>query len=215
MDQKQFEHIDVNLEDEQRRLLCWMIESERAIPTEQHGSFWILELSGDAFLFHRYILERPPVRKGDLRTLAENSVLRRTYDDRTQGYELTPRGRSYYAELKRRDGAPVEKITREIRSYLETEAFQASFPRAYGFWRAAEDELWGADSEGSLTKIGHTCREALQAFAAHAVERIGLSDINTDPAKTIIRIRAVARPPTRGWRPSGVPTMRSSHTGEL
>lgn len=189
MDQKQFERIDANLEDEQRRLLCWMVESERAIPTEQHGSFWILELSGDAFLFHRHILQRPPVRKGDLRTLAENSLLRRTYDDGSQGYELTPRGRNYYSELKRQDGAPVERITREVRNYLETEAFQINFARAYEFWRTAEDDLWGADSEGSLTKIGHACREAMQAFAAQAVEHVGVTDVGTDPAKTIARIR--------------------------
>jgi hypothetical protein len=191
MDDKRLAHIDSNLEDEQRRLLCWMVESERTIPSEQHGTFWLVEASGESFLIHHHIAERPRVRPGDLASLAENSVLRRIYDGGSKGYEITPRGRSYYAALKQQAGEPIQKITQEVRSYLDAETFQVGFPTAYERWRSAENDLWSAESEGNLTKIGHACREAMQAFAANAVELLGITDTSPDPAKTVARIRAV------------------------
>ena len=42
-----------------------------------------------------------------------------------------------------------------------------------------------------MTRIGHTCREALQAFASSLAERSGVPDMPSNPAKTVDRIKAV------------------------
>jgi len=40
------------------------------------------------------------------------------------------------------------------------------FRAAYDRWSEAADRLWGAETPGEFTDIGHACREAIQAFAA-------------------------------------------------
>ena len=184
------------VEDEQRDLLSWMVEGERSLPADQHGSFLLGGSLEGTFLLHPFLGERPSVRKGDLEALTDNGLLRR--DVSSSGdplYDITPQGRRYYAEMKRRAGEATVVIEQEIRSFLDADAFSRAFPDAYQRWREAEEELWGADDVAQMTRIGHACREALQAFASALAERSGARDVPSDPARTVARIRAVLDTP--------------------
>jgi hypothetical protein len=181
----------IYLEDEQRKLLSWMVESEQLLPPEQHGPFYLFTMMDKSFLLNNHIAERPQVRPGDLNTLAEHGLLRRTYARKSHGYEIKPQGRRYYTEMMRRAGAAAVHVEVAVRQHLDSASFQSRFPVAYERWRVAEDALWDADSEEQYTKIGHGCREAIQEFAATIADECGVTDTPDDPAKTVIRIRTV------------------------
>ena len=190
MDSTSFDGI--YLEGEQQNLLSWMVESERALPKEQHGPFILLSMMDGYFLLHAHLGERPGIRPGDLDTLAENGLLRLGYSgggDKT--YEITPLGRRYYGETKSRAGEAIENIQAEVHRYLEADSFRASFPKAYDRWREAADELWSAETEGQFTEIGHICRESLQLFATALTGKAAFANVSIDPANTVTRIRAV------------------------
>jgi len=189
----------MHVDGEQRDLLSWMVEGERSLPGDQHGSFLLGATLGGSFLLHPFLGERPGVRRGDLETLADSGLLRRYVNSSGDPlYDITPQGRRYYAEMKRRDRAATAGIEQEIRSFLDADAFSRAFPDAYQRWREAEEALWGADDVGQMTRIGHTCREALQAFASALAERSRVRDVPSDPARTVDRIRAVLNTPALG-----------------
>jgi len=197
MDDLRFDRI--YLENEQKELLSWMVGSENQLPAEQRGPFKLLEVYSTAYLYHTNITKQSPVRKGDLDTLAEARLLRVGHTRRGGcTYEITPRGRLYYTEMMRRSGEPVQKIEQEIKRYLDSESFRLRYEDAYKRWQEAEKDLWGAQTSGELTKIGHACREVMQAFAESAVQIVGVTSQPKDPSKTITRIRAVL-----DKRPSG------------
>jgi hypothetical protein len=182
---------DVYLEDEQRQVLAWMVEAERSLPQANHGSFLLADTAGGCFLVHTLVAERPPVRKGDVDALADHRLLRRSRGNSGNSlYDVTPQGRRYYAEMKRRGGEAALVVHKEIRSFLDGKAFMHSFPDAYDRWHQAEQGLWDADNPAEMTRIGHTCREALQEFAAALAKRHGV-EASADHTKTVQRIRAV------------------------
>jgi hypothetical protein len=191
----------IYLEPEQTSLLSWMIETERDLPREQQVGFSLVNALQSYFLLHPFITERPVVRPGDLDSLAEVRLLRRKYQRKSRGYEVTPLGRRYYGHLKILSGEPAERTPAEIKQYMVSDAFQSIYVAAYERWTHAESELWVAENEAQFTRIGHTCREALQSFADILARSTVLSQsIPSDPAKTVIRIRAVLElsfPPDR------------------
>src|SRR5215813_524208 len=149
----------IYLEDEQRDLLSWIVESERALPQNQHDSFLLLNTEDGYLLLHPFLGERPLVRRGDLDTLADNMLLRRGLG--TSGdplYDITSQGRRYYAEMKRRAGEAIAVVEQEIHNFLDGDAFAASFPDVYQRWRHAEQELWDAEDVAQMTRIGRACR---------------------------------------------------------
>jgi hypothetical protein len=182
----------IYLEDEQRELLSWLVESERSLPHSQRGDFLLLNTEDGYLLLHPSLGERPFVRKSDLETLASNMLLRRDFGSGGDPvYDITPQGRRYYAEMKRRVGEAIAVVEQEVRRFLDGDAFAASYPEAYQRWRQAEQELWDAEDTAQMTRIGHTCREALQAFASALAERSGIRDVPPDPARTVDRITCV------------------------
>ena len=44
----------VYLEDEQREVLSWMVQSERSLPHDKHGSFLLADTMGGCFLLHPF-----------------------------------------------------------------------------------------------------------------------------------------------------------------
>jgi len=180
---------DIYLEDEQRELLARMVERERSVPPEQSDSFHFWLTSGGSFLQH--VQTRLPARRGDVDTLAEYGLLRRVVSGTSSPmYDITPRGRRYYAQMKRRSGEAATVVDAEIRVFLDGSAFMESFPGAYALWREAEQELWGAENLAQMTRLGHTCREALQEFATSLAQRCGV-EVPADRAMTVQAIRAV------------------------
>ena len=181
----------IYLEDEQRDLLARMVERERLISPETQGFFFYSPASGNDFLAHGG--ERLAARRGDVETLADYRLLRRSPSGTSRNlYDITPQGRRYYAEMKRRSGEAAAVVEKEIRVFLDGGAFVESYPGAYALWREAEQDLWSAETQAQMTRIGHTCREALQEFAASLAERRGIA-VTADRAKTVQAIRAALK----------------------
>jgi hypothetical protein len=187
----------IYLEDEQRELLSWMVEAERA--TGQRERFILVGTMDGYLLIYPGYEDRPAVNQGDLVTLAERDLLRQSYGSgRDPLYELTPEGRRYYAELQRRAGEATAVVEDQVHRFLDAGAFAAAFPGTYARWRDAERALWDAEDVGQLTEIGHVCREAMQAFADDLAKRAGIEGMPADPAKTVDRIRAVIGAKVKG-----------------
>ncbi len=168
-----------------------MIEKERSLETGQSAAFVLSNTTGGCFLIHPFLTERPSVRGSDLDALTDCQLLRRRPGSGGGPlYDITPLGRRYYAEMKRRSGAAAEVIDKEIRGFLDGQAFMNVYPAAYSRWSEAERELWGAEGTAQLTRIGHACREALQEFAVALARRRGVG-VPADRAKTVRLIRAV------------------------
>jgi hypothetical protein len=100
-------------------------------------------------------------------------------------------GASLYAELQHRSGAPTQQVEETLRWYLDSDAFQSSYPEAYRKWASAAELLWNSDSQQQLTTIGHLGREAMQEFATALVNRRQPTGVDTDKAHDVARIRSV------------------------
>jgi hypothetical protein len=182
------------LEADQRELLDLMIQADNAIAKEKRTPFILVPTDSDDLLL-REGFPRTPVVAADLAVLVDRRLLRahREAGSRQQ-YDVTPEGRQYWAEMKRRIGSEVKVVEAEIRTFLDSPAFSEGFPQAHDRWTEAANELWGADSAKRFTDIGHRCREAMQFFAAALMQRAGISDeevLCSDAAKTVDRLRAV------------------------
>jgi hypothetical protein len=185
----------VYLEQEQRDLLESMIDADNAVPREQRHSFVLSQTSEGDFLI-RAGMTREPISLSDLTTLAERHLVRvHLGSGGNRLYDVTPEGRRYHAEMKRRSGEAVGHVEAEIRRLLDSESFRSEYGEAYRRWREAADELWDADSDLRFTDIGHKCREALQLFATALLQRTGISheEAPSDPTKTVDRIRTAIR----------------------
>lgn len=78
-----------------------------------------------------------------------------------------------------------------VLAYMDSAAFQHSYPSAYEKWANASRLLSTDDVHTHLTTIGHLAREAMQEFATILVDRYKPVDADTDPKKTINRLSAV------------------------
>lgn len=106
-------------------------------------------------------------------------------------FTVTGKGYSAYETLLKRASDAAAAIEEEQHRYLDGEGFRARFPAAYERLVAAEHLLWQANPESDLTTVGHKLREAIQQFATALVERHKPPEVDSDPAKTKNRLRAV------------------------
>ncbi len=129
---------------------------------------------------------------GDVEALAHEDLVAISSIGQHGGlvFDVTPRGSAYYQYLKQRLGEPTERITAEIRTYLHAQSFRKRYVAAFEKWTRAEELLWGTDTQGEFTTIGHLCREALQEFADALVTQHQLT-VDSGKAQTVARIRAV------------------------
>lgn len=182
------------LEPEQKQLLAMMVEAQRSLPRARRQEFIYGRHMTGGDLAHPGLAtgDRRNVYEGDLEALAEAGLLRRVpMGPHSWRYDVRPQGFQYYEALKAEEGEPVERVETEVRSFLESDRFARSYPEAYAKWRDAEDLLWSSDSPAQLSKIGHSCREAMIAFTNALVERLAPPDVERNPANTVTRLRAV------------------------
>ena len=106
-------------------------------------------------------------------------------------FDVTPKGFKFYEYLKKKMGEPVERITRTVRTYLDSNNFIKAYPKAYEKWRSAEELLWETNSNKQLTLIGHLCRESIQEFANYLISTHNPPDAPADKSKTVARMKAV------------------------
>lgn len=181
------------LEFEQDELLTALVERSRSIA--DRGARWFLT---DASIGSpEAILDGAgggmPGTKLDVEVLADEGYVRiRSYESYGHlKFVVAPAGFERYETQRRGTAEQVETVATEVISYIDGAAFRGSFPEAYGLWRSASDLLWGADSDEQHSTIGHKTREAMQAFVNALVARHNPPDVESDVARTIMRLTAV------------------------
>jgi len=184
---------DIPFEPEQKDLLAELIEGDRGVAPEDRFPITTIGTSSGAFL-HAPGVSRDTVNEADLRTLAEYGIIRFVGHSPQQAnpqYELTPVSRQYYAWMKEQSGEPVNEVESDLRRLLESDDFQKRHPDAYRRWTEAEAAMWESETSGSLTDVGHACREALQYLVADLVNKRQPPSVDQDPSHTVARLRAV------------------------
>ncbi len=181
------------LETDQRELLDLMIQADNTISKEKRTPFVLVQTNSDDFLL-REGFPRNPVAVSDLSILVDRRMLStHRVGGSNQLYDVTPEGRQYWAEMKRRIGSEMKMVEAEIQTFLDSPTFREAFPQAHDRWVEAANELWGADAAKRFTDIGHRCREAMQLFITALIQHAGIvvDDTLSDPAKSVARLRAV------------------------
>jgi hypothetical protein len=178
----------VELEPEQVQLFYYMVEAARQAPREERGWYAFAVGGGTE------ILQGPGGQRevilSDVHELERLGLLRPV--PRTDGgYLIPPEGYRRYAEMKREEGQPFERVEEQPQRFFEGQAFQEAFPRAYALWGEAEGLLWSAESDTDFTTIGHKAREAMQAFATELVERYRPPEVEPSPVLVNKRLGAV------------------------
>jgi hypothetical protein len=77
------------------------------------------------------------------------------------------------------------------KDFLDGKYFHAEFPGAHEKWCQAEHEMWAAERGGSLSAVGHHCREAMQEFASALVTKFQPADVDQDLQHVVNRVGAV------------------------
>lgn len=182
------------LEQEQKDLLCWIIEHIRNIPRNERSSFILID-DVDGCGGHTLVCDGLPnkeVLPSDLDSLSEVGLLRRgLMRNKYRYFDITPKGYKYYEYLKTNEGKPLKIIEEYVFRYFEPESFQKNYTRSYEKWFNAANLLWKRESPDQLTTIGHLCREAIQEFATKLVERYNPQNVDTDKAHTKARLKSV------------------------
>jgi hypothetical protein len=184
----------MSLEPETQAFLWRLVEAARSVPRAQRGDFLAVVHLGGNHLQHPGLPEGgfDNYDEGDLRDLVEAGFIRVTnYQGPTQTFELRRQAFDAYDEAHRDIGAPIAAQERLVAEQVSSDVFAARYRPAFDRWTSAESLLWEEESTKSLTDIGHRCREAMQLFVTQLVEMHGVSDADSDPTKTISRLRAV------------------------
>ena len=185
------------LEQEQKELLCKLVEAQQSRPRDQRQKFMLFHGVGSplAELSHPGLPEgEADVYEGDLEALCMAGLLSVTYGSRgTPNYDVSPHGYQYYREFMESRGSLVEHAEAEVMRYVKAGDFGSSHPVAAKKVIAAETHLLSAQALDRVTDVGHLCREALQSYATDLVNRVQPSDAPTEEVKTKARLRAVLR----------------------
>lgn len=183
------------LDEHQEKLLIDLVEAERRVPRENRQHFIVAHRVGPpgVQLVHEgWKEEERRVFAGDIETIARAGfVTISAVRPGVHGFYVTQAGFAFYAELMARKGQPLERVQNVSREYIDSASFQRRYPAASAKWSQAEALLWSSDSVASFTTIGHLTREAMQEFATVLVERYHPTAVESDPGKTVSRIRAV------------------------
>ena len=179
----------MDLEPEHEDLLAGIVEASRDVPRDEQEWF-LKELMGGAKL------EGPDgqhdVIADDVYYLRDAGLLREIKSGPSWlTFRIAQEGLRYYAQMKQRDGEPVQRQEAEVQRFLNGEAFRAAYPVASARWAEAETLLWGADGEREFTTVGHKAREAMQEFATEVVQRYQPPDADENPAAVNRRLGAV------------------------
>lgn len=180
------------LERQQEDLLAELVEAERRISREQSHPFILVATLGEGYsLVHTGLVDLP-VMPADVRTLADAGLLRRGVGGQgSETYEVAPRGRAYYVWMKERERSSTDHVETEVHRFLDGAGFRGRHPQAYDRWTEAEAALWGAETAGQFTDIGHSCREAIQFFITDLVDHHKPGSVEPDPQKTVARLKVV------------------------
>jgi hypothetical protein len=183
----------VPLLPEQRDLLAKLVEASWNVPAAQRQPFLYSESYDGSDIQHPGLPSgNLGAYAGDLDVLEGEGLLNVTHPSaHVRMIDVTPRGFQVYEDLRRQADTPLRQVEDEVARYLDSDAFQGSYPEAYRKWSEAAEKLWGSDSEQQLTTVGYLCREAMQAFATTLVDRHQPPGVDQNKAHDVNRIAAV------------------------
>jgi hypothetical protein len=177
---------------QQRELLAILVEASRSVGRNERQAFLFIAYMNGTQISHPGLSAigkadyRPYLH--DARELARYGLV--TIEEPNKGVltaDVTAEGYEYYDQMKR--GDPVARIEKEIRAYMDADAFAQRHPASIAKWRQAESAVWSSDSARDLTTIGHLCREAMQAFATESLGIVDADGTEQDVQKTVSRMR--------------------------
>ena len=185
----------ITLDQEQIDLLSVLVEGARNLPRDKRQEFYVIP---HAWGETQSLLLHPGLPKGkidaypgDINMLARIGFLLFSNVPNQESFDITPEGFAYYQQLKQQNQKPIERISSEIKTYIESDNFKRKYPKAYQKWIEAETMLWATDSEKQSTTIGHLCREAVQEFADVLFTNYKSPEIDENKANVINRMRIV------------------------
>jgi hypothetical protein len=184
---------------EQKELLATLVEAARKVPGLKQqfllSSFESFgpEIGSEDFIQGGGLSDRIQVLGNDVWTLDQEGFLDAQWNTNGSArFTLNEGAFRYYEEfLAKHSEEPAVAVEEEVRSYLDRSEFRQRFGPAYERLAAAQQMLWQANPQDDLTTIGHKLREAIQQFATSMVEIHRPPDVDSDPAKTTSRLRAV------------------------
>jgi hypothetical protein len=184
----------VILEPEQEELLATLVEATRKVERRDRYFITISALGMGDMIQGPGLDGRILAPSTDVEFLSHAGLVHiKQVQSGTIEFVIAPAGFSFYEEYKQRSAEPVEQVEDDVQAYFDSERFKSSYPAAYRLWSEAAKSVWHAESPSELTAIGHTAREAMQAFATELVQKHNPPDVNPDPAKTLDRVSAVIK----------------------
>lgn len=182
----------MQLETEQEELLVGLVEASRSVPRDKRLYFHSKFIGGERVSGPNFSASAAP---GDVEHLQATDLLRvLNYQDHGgSSFIVSPDGYEFYEQRMKEAGKLTEQVEEHMGSYFDGEAFLARYPTTHRLCANAASRMWSADAPEALTSIGHTLREAMQAFAGELAERSGVTELNPDPSKTLDRVSAVIK----------------------
>lgn len=182
------------LEKEQIEFLYKIVEASRNLPRENRSDFFVVRGSSRNWLNHKGLPNGEiEFYYNDLEILNKYGLLLATNYNQygIVRFDIDPLGYEYYKYLKRRSGEPIDRVEKEIRNYLNAYDFQKEYSKAYEKWSEAENLLRESDTTKQLTKIGHSCREAIIEYIDNLVDRINPPNADPNKSKTKSRMKSI------------------------
>lgn len=182
------------LEKEQIELFYKIVEASRNLPRENRSEFLIARDSAGDYLIHDGLPNGEiEFYYPDLEILNGYNLLQVTSYNKygITKFDVHPLGYKFYKKSKINSGEPINRIEKEIRNYLNAYDFQKEYSKAYEKWSEADNLLRESDTTKQLTKIGHSCREAIIEYIDNLVDRISPPHADPNKAKTKSRIKSI------------------------
>lgn len=183
------------LEEEQINLLCQIVDAHRNVTPSKRTDFIVTsDMTSDSMLHPGFSKGWTEVVIVDLRIL-DSSGLIKIYDTNNLhtvfSFTLTSVGFQFYEYIKNKSINPIERIQKEILSFIDIPSFEQKYKKAYLKWKESEKLLWSTNTEINLSTVGHLCREALQEFLEILITRHQLVEECPQKDKTKNRVKAL------------------------
>lgn len=180
---------------EQEQLLMVLVDASRSVPPERKTTF-LLSHTHDrplGSLVHPGLAGKPAeAHASDVEELAEKGLLSLRQGARSELlFDVRPEGFRYYEQLRRRQGAGIERVERFVRMVLGSDRFRSLYPEAFERWSQAEALLWQQDAEAKVSTVGHTLREGIQQFATALVAHFSPPNVDQNLAHDLARVKSV------------------------
>ncbi len=183
------------LEEEQINLLCQLVDAHRNVIPSKRTDFMVThDMTSDSMLHPGFSSGMTDVVIVDLRIL-DSSGLIKIYNSNSPytefSFTLTSLGFQYYEFIKDKSINPIQRIQKEILSFINIPSFEQRYKSAFLKWKESEKLLWSTNTEINISTVGHLCREALQEFLEILIARHHLHKDCPEKDKTKNRVKAL------------------------